>query len=81
MHTPTVDVYAKLTTGCPMSYESIAAGETEFTLGGRMSGAVVLTFTDDALRDFLALATAAVGQSTTVQPSVDALAASGYPAE
>ncbi|GAA3031801.1 hypothetical protein [Actinokineospora globicatena] len=63
MYAPTLDVYAKLATGCPMSYETNTLGETEFTLGGRMNGAVVLTFTGDTLRDFLAVATEATAAS------------------
>ncbi|SER92192.1 hypothetical protein [Actinokineospora terrae] len=63
MYAPTLDVYAKVTTGCPISYETTTAGETEFTLGGRMNGAVVLTFTGATLHDFLAVATKATTAS------------------
>ncbi|RLK57959.1 hypothetical protein [Actinokineospora cianjurensis] len=72
MYAPTLDVYAKLNTGCPMSYETNTAGETEFTLGGGMNGAVVLTFTGDTLHDFLAVATAATALPASDESSSDA---------
>ncbi|MCP2304031.1 hypothetical protein [Actinokineospora globicatena] len=77
MQTPMLDVYTKLTDGCSMSYESIGAGETEFTLGGAINGALVLTFTGAALRDFLALATEALDRNT--KSTVDASSASEPP--
>ncbi|GAA2975515.1 hypothetical protein [Actinokineospora diospyrosa] len=77
MQTPTVDIYAKLSTDCSMTYESSAPGEIEFTLGGRVDGAIMLTFTDTALRQFLTLATTAINETPTTASSSGMVTADG----
>ncbi|MBM7775563.1 hypothetical protein JOD54_005767 [Actinokineospora baliensis] len=78
VQTPTVDIYAKLATGCSMTYESSAPGEIEFTLGGRVDGAIMLTFTDTALQQFLTLATTAINENPTTASSNGTVTASGH---